>query len=115
MISIQIIAAILLIIRIFSIVFMSSVIRKQFRLFKLPIREEVRMFRVVLFILAIVILIGNAIPVIVDTVTLLTDVPRSPFLSHLSVTYALSNAITSLSSSLLIWFLYRISEDSHRK
>lgn len=114
MISIHIIAVFLLLIRLVSIFYISRVIKRQYELFKLPVPEDIQSFRKILFMISLAILLGNLIPVIVDAVTLVSDVPRSPFLSWLSVTYAISNATTSLLSSLLIWFLYKIAEDSHK-
>ena len=115
MIEIEIIATILLVFRIISALFISTVIYWQFQLFKKYVPEEIKTFRVILFFLSIVILLGNVIPIIVDYATLVTEVPRASSLSWLSITYAVSNALTSLVSSLTIWLLYKISRDSNKQ
>ena len=122
-IPIEILALILLLIHSGSVVYMINVIRKQWALMKLPPDvsvlidptseqiEEVKYFRRVLFVLSLVILIGNLIPIFVDLATIIFNNPtgRPDHVKIISLMYALSNALTELISAYLINLLYRLS------
>lgn len=120
MVSIQLIAIFLLIIRILSCVYIFQVIRKQWQLLRVPIKHAERMpvryvrqltrFRALLFFLSTVILVGNVIPVVIDFVTIAgADTGRPIGLENISIIYAFSNALTSLASSITISQLYRLA------
>jgi len=96
------------------VVFIYGVIRKQWALMKLPVENEIRHFRWVLFLLSVAILIGNIIPIFVDTLTILFNNPtgRPPQVRPISVMYALSNALTALISAYLIHTLYKLAADT---
>lgn len=115
MIPIEIIALILLLMRIGSGVFILIVMKKQWELLKVPIEPHLMRFRMVLFALSLAIFIGNIIPVIIDAATLFFDTTRPPFLSVTSVSYAMSNAITALLSAYFIHTLYRIAAKDDRE
>lgn len=113
MISITVIAGILLIFRLISDFLIAQVIRRQWHLLKLPVPEEyrndeksIKKFRKILFFLSIAIFVGNAIPVIIDTLTLFVETGRPANLRAISVAYAFSNATTALISATLVWLLY---------
>ena len=112
--------SVLLIIRLISMGLLVSVIKKQLKLFKLPVEDEtlldtirIQHFRSTLFIMAFIIFIGNLIPAILDVLTI--------FMNHLIQTntayfiYTIVNNITALASSYLIWKLYRIANNEKAK
>lgn len=123
MISIQIIAFILLVARLISVAFIVSVIIKQVKVFGKPIdfsiapylnklqRKNVYRVRRVLFILAVIIMVGNMVPILIDYVTLVTDnaVGRTANVKPISVAYAFSNALTAMFSAVMIWALYKLA------
>lgn len=103
-------AAILLVIRIISMTLMGAVIYRQLQLFKLYIDKEIRYYRIVLFVLAIAILAGNVIPAVIDLLTLTGELVRSTkIVNGVSLVYTGAWATTSLLSSILIFWLYRMS------
>lgn len=113
MISIVLIAGLLLIFRVVSDILIALVIRRQWRLLKLPIADEykadeksIKKFRKILFFLSIAIFVGNAIPVVIDGLTLFIETGRPANLRAISVAYAFSNATTALVSATLVWLLY---------
>jgi hypothetical protein len=112
MIPIQIIAAILLLARLASDFYMARVLRKQWKLLKLPIEPEIKRFRKVLFILSIVIFVGNFIPIIIDSITLLYGNPGRPAaVRPISLMYAVSNASVAFFSAYLIHLLYKLADN----
>lgn len=113
MISITVIAGLLLIFRVVSDVLIALVIRRQWRLLKLPVPAEyrndeksIKKFRKILFFLSLGIFVGNAIPVFIDALTLFVETGRPSGLRAISVAYAFSNATTALVSAILVWLLY---------
>lgn len=110
--DIQLYAAILLIIRIITMVLMGFVLKRQLELFKLPIDKEITLYRKILFALALLIFLGNIIPAAIDLLTLTGDIIRSTrTVNGASLTYTLAWACTSLLSSVLIFWLYRMSHN----
>lgn len=113
MISITVIAGLLLVFRVVSDVLIALVIRRQWRLLKLPVPKEyredeksIKKFRKILFFLSIAIFVGNAIPVVIDALTLFVETGRPANLRAISIAYAFSNATTALVSATLVWLLY---------
>lgn len=111
--SIVLIAGLLLIFRVVSDILIAQVIRRQWRLLKLPVPEayredekSIKKFRKILFLLSIAIFIGNAIPIVIDALTLFVETGRPAELRAVSVAYAFSNATTALISATLVWLLY---------
>lgn len=115
--SIQALAFMLLIGHILSLIFIILVIKKQWRLLKLPVAggdsETVRHFRRMFFFLSLAIVAGNVIPVIIDTLTLFVETGRPAQLKPISVAYAFSNMTTAVVSAFLIWMMYRIASRSN--
>jgi hypothetical protein len=111
MISLQMVAAFLLLARIASDVYIYGVLKKQYELLKLPIHPALKQFRLVLFLLSIGIFIGNIIPIAIDGITVLgaLDLGRPSALRTISVLYTGSNALTALLSAYLIHTLYRLA------
>jgi hypothetical protein len=108
--DIQLYAGILLVLRLISMSFIFIVLRKQLALFKQPISDNIRWFRVTLFVLAMAVFIGNIIPAGIDILTVFADLPRSVrTVKPISLLYTMDAAGTSLVSSILIWTLYRMA------
>ncbi len=112
-ISIVLLAGILLTFRVLSDILIAYVIRRQWKLLRLPIPDEykddersVKKFRKILFFLSIAIFVGNFIPIIIDSLTLFVETGRPAQVKTISVAYAFSNATTALISATLIWLLY---------
>lgn len=108
--NIKTLAWILLIFRLLSMGFIVLVLRRQMRLFKLYIQPQLRTFRKVLFLLALIVFIGNLIPIVVDLLTVFSKIHRVVSRTNMAgVVYALSNDLVSLSSSVFIWYMYRVA------
>ena len=107
--NIKIIAAILLIERLISAGFIIAVIRRQGRLLRVRVPEQLERFRQVLFGLSLVIFVGNFIPILIDTLTLFANLQGRPNPSAIGIAYALSNATTAVLSSVLVWVIYRLA------
>jgi hypothetical protein len=106
--DIKTIAFILLIGRIISVAYIFLVLRQQWKLLRTSITPKLQPLRQRLFFLALVIFIGNLVPITIDLATLLTPLTRgNP--SPLGITYAFSNCITAALSSFLLWELYRMA------
>lgn len=107
--DIRTIATLLLLGKIISLVFILLVLKKQWNIRKKTIHPTLRKYRTILFVLALVILIGTIIPIVVDLLTLLTNIDRENSPSIAGIIYAFSNDITFLIASILIWTLYKLS------
>ena len=114
--SIQTYALILLIIRLASDAFILAVLYKQVRLFRFTVEPGLRLYRKALFILSLIIFVGNFVPIAIDTLTVFSDVDRSTTqLSTISLWYAFSNAATAFLSAFTIWLLYRMAARALKK
>jgi hypothetical protein len=111
--DIKIIALTLLTARIVSVVFLLSVLRKQWAVLRTKDHPELGTLRRVLFYLSMVIFLGQFVPILIDAATLVAQVKRSDP-NPLGVAYAYSNAFTAMISSLLLWFVYRLAAVSNR-
>lgn len=113
-----IVAIILLTLRLFSVIFMSMVLVKQFKLFGKSINSEyardIITFRRVLFGLAVIIFIGQLVPIVIDIATVFAHAPRSAP-NPLGIAYGLSNAITAVLSSIAFWLMYKVAERGSTK
>jgi hypothetical protein len=107
MLDIQTLAGILLAGRLVSVTFLVLVLIKQWRLLKLYVEPEIRGYRKLLFVLSCIILVGNFIPIVIDTATLFVETNRNPNVRSLSIMYALSNSATAAISAATIWLIYR--------
>lgn len=117
--DIKIYAAILLVARIASMILMALVLKRQLQLFKLPIDKEIRHYRIILFLLALAIFVGNIVPASIDLLTITEVLVRSTqTVNGVSLWYTLAWVITSLLSAVLIFWLYRMShnvDESHKE
>lgn len=123
MVSIQTIAFFLLIARLISVAFILIIIKLQWRLFGTEIdfslvpnlskyqKKKVYRTRKILFALAIIVFLGNLVPIIIDTITAFDDnsLGRNPNVPTISIAYAFSNALTAMFSAIFIWALYKIA------
>ena len=79
---------------------------------KLPIEPEIRHFRKVLFVLSVVIFVGNSIPIFIDGLTIFVGNPgRLSGVRLISVLYGLSNAAVAFFSAYLIHLLYKLADN----
>lgn len=105
-----------------SVIFMSFVLRRQFKLFDYDVTyndsrfeesdiKRIKHFRLGLFLLSCVVLLGNVIPITIDVITIFSNnaVNRPTHVHTISILYAVSNALTALISAYLISTLYRIA------
>ncbi|MES2367796.1 MAG: hypothetical protein V4563_18105 [Pseudomonadota bacterium] len=124
-IPIQELAAGLMALHLGSDAFMVAVLRQQHKLFAQPITlhddryevediRKIKNFRIRLFSLSLVILLGNTIPILIDGLTLISSNTGRPNHVHtISILYALSNALTAIISAYLISTLYRIARGAN--
>ncbi len=105
--EVKLLAGLLLALRLVAVSFLLLVIIRQLRLLRRT-ETEYTAVRIVLITLVGITFIGQFIPIIIDTSTLLRDVTGTP--DGLLIAYALSNAITAVISSAGWWVLYRIIE-----
>lgn len=103
---VETIAFILLIMRLVSLGFISLVLYRQLRLFRLNIDSGLVRFRIVMFLLGVVFFLGNLLPIVVDY-TYAFVIQENDI--SLLVYYAISNATTSLVASIILWHIYRIA------
>lgn len=119
--NIKTIAFILLMERLVAVLFGLLALMIQIPLLRKPILQEVmwtvrvfgklyhipvlKVMRWALFVLMIIILVGNFIPILIDTLTLFLDVGRANP-SPIGVAYAVSNATTAVVASFMIWLSY---------
>lgn len=119
--TIQSLAILFLALRLVSLVFVSLVLYRQIRLFRLRIDTELVRFRLVMFLLGLVLFVGSLYPIYFDLVYALNLPVENDTL--LVSRYALSNVLSFLAGSIVLWNIYRIAgadldeqqdkEDSH--
>jgi type III secretory pathway component EscT len=100
------IALVLLVIRVVSIYFISRVISRQWKLFRYDDSDGLNSTRKVMFALSHGLLLGSILPIMVDVyfgIIHRVDSTDSPILTL----YAISNAVTSLIASIILWAVYR--------
>ena len=108
--DIKVLATILIIGHLVSVTFILLVLKKQYGLFKLSIDHNIKVFRRVLFFLSIAIFMGNIIPITVDGLTIFNHIQRSTnHVNAVGLWYSMSNMLTAIFSSLLIWTLYLLA------
>lgn len=124
--DIKLYAAILLAARLISMVFTGAVIIMQLGLFRFPIegeadmsedkRKRVRVYRKVLFGLAVAAFVSNIVPAVVDILTLFDMLDRSSrVVQPASLVYTMTWAGSSILTSILLWSLYYMSYIVDRK
>lgn len=109
--NIQVLAALLLVGRVISIMFNILVIRRQWVIRKIPTHPRLLNIRRVLSLLAILILLGNIYPFLLDIYTLFYPGVRSTqTVNFVGVAYSLDNNLTFMFASILIWTLYKLAD-----
>lgn len=121
MISIELYVAILLAISAVSMYFIIGVILKQIRLFKAPFEDAdqyddqtiktVLRFRIVLFIISLVIILMGMIPITINILTLVIDTGRPKVVQPISLIYSLGVHIQGLLLSYFVSRLYRLASN----
>lgn len=114
-IEVAIFATGLMLVRLVSMYLVTAVAVKQLKIWRkvkqLGVREKAHMFRTLLFALAVVMLLKNIIPLVIDIVaaTSLGDMSLEfgSLSDSLIVQYFTSNAIFDLITGGIIWLLYR--------
>lgn len=107
----------LLALRLISLYFVCYVIWKQLKLWRKAklsgVNETARLFRVLLFALAVAMLLENIVPVGIDIVAIVTlgdiTLEFNKLSDSIIVQYFTSNAIFDLIKSVIIWMLYRVA------
>lgn len=109
--NIQTLALLLLIGRLISDAFIIMVLRKQWRIRKLPTHPRLAQLRRVLTLLAVLVFIGNIYPLLLDAFTLWdASIRTARNVNLVGVLYSLDNNLTFMFASILIWGLYKISD-----
>jgi hypothetical protein len=114
-IEVAIFATGLMLVRLVSMYLVMAVALKQLKIWRkvkqLGVREKAHVFRILLFALAVVMLLKNIIPLVIDIVaaTSLGDMSLEfgSLSDSLIVHYFTSNAIFDLITGGIIWLLYR--------
>lgn len=114
MIDLKTYVVVLLAIAAVGMYYIFRVIREQKRLFKYAIEDrDIRHFRIVLFIISLVIVIMGSIPIAINLYTLFVSTAGRPHtVSAISLVYSLGVHIQSLLLSYLLWQLYRLAKNS---
>lgn len=109
--NIQLLALLLLMGRLISDFFIIMVLRKQWKIRKIPTHPRLANIRRVLTLLAVLVFIGNIYPLLLDLYTLFyPGVRTSQVVNPVGVFYSLDNNLTFMFASILIWALYKISD-----
>jgi hypothetical protein len=105
MIDLTLLAALLLTLRLVSVGFLLRVLWWQWH-FVRKNDSWLRDTRLTLFVMTIVLLVGNIVPIVIDTAALTGGYDRAQP-PALGLLYAFSNAATSVAASAGLWFMYR--------
>lgn len=109
--NIQTLAFLLLIGRLVSITFNVLVLRRQWKLRKIPTHPRLMQIRRVLTALAVIIFIGNIYPMLLDLFTLFyPGVRTSQTVNLVGTFYSLDNNLTFMFASIFIWVLYKLAD-----
>ena len=109
--NIQTLALMLLIGRTVAIIFNVLVLKRQWKIRKVPTHPRLQKIRWVLSMLAVVVFIANLYPAWLDIVTLFDPAIRSTQVINLKgVIYSLDNNLGFMFASIFIWALYKLSD-----
>jgi len=109
--DIKVLALFLITLHLVSVFFIIIVLWKQAKLFQKRIQDDLVMYRLVLFALAVVIFSANMIPIVIDLLTIFNQIVRSTStINPIGVLYSMSNAIVCAASATLMWTLYKLAE-----
>lgn len=112
--NIKTLAFLLLVGRLVSLVFLLLVLVRQVRLFKIPVSLQLNRYRMVLLIICIIGIVGTFVPILIDSLTLVSAVSRGTP-QPIGVAYAFSNNLTALAQAVFIWVLYRMAAGGTKK
>jgi hypothetical protein len=102
------IATILLALRLITIFYIVRVIVKQIELFKYHIDTGLVRFRKTMLALSIVFLLGNIIPILMDSYYAFFEKVFDTN-DWVIVVYAISNTLMSLAAAVVLWMIYKIA------
>lgn len=109
--NIQLLAFMLLIGRLISDFFILLVIRRQWKIRKIPTHPRLANLRRVLTLLAVLVFLGNIYPLLLDLYTLFyPGIRTSQVVNPVGVFYSLDNNLTFMFASILIWALYKLAD-----
>lgn len=106
--DISVISAILLFGRLVALFFLVSVLRTQWKLLKTNVYPELHSLRRILFGLVLIVALGQVIPIAIDTLSILG---HGTF--EWLVVYAFSNNGTAMITAVLLWAVYKISDNKN--
>lgn len=109
--NIQVLAALLLIGRLISELFIIMVIKRQWQIRKNQAHPRLMAMRRVLSLLALLVFAGNIYPLLLDAFTLFyPGIRTSQTVNPAGAFYAISTNLTFMLASILIWVLYRLAD-----
>ena len=109
--NIQLLAFLLLVGRLISDVFIIAVLRKQWKIRKIPTHPRLTQIRRVLTLLAVLVFVGNLYTLFLDIYTLFyPGIRTSANVNLVGVIYSLDNNLTFMFASILIWVLYKLAD-----
>lgn len=109
--NIQLLAFLLLIGRLISDLFIIFVLRRQWRIRKIPTHPRLVNLRRVLTLLALLVFIGNIYPLLLDAFTLFyPGIRTSRVVNPAGAFYAISTNLTFMFASILIYMLYKLAD-----
>lgn len=111
MTDLSLFAAILLTLRLIAVGFLGYVLVRQFMVLR-DQPHRLHWSQKLLFSILLVTMLGNFIPILIDTAALVGWYTRAQP-PALGVAYAFSNAITAAVSSFGWWFFYRMIDKEH--
>lgn len=101
-------AMLLLIFRFVSVALITDVIRKQRQLRRLPIKStKAATLREDMYMLALVAMGVNVIPIAVDLLTIINITTRPDVINPVSALYMFSYAVGTLILTFIIWRMYK--------
>lgn len=101
-------AFLLLVFRIISVALIIDVIKKQRKLRLLPINNEnIAKMREQMYVLALVAMGVNFVPIIVDLLSIINITARPDVINPVSVLYMFSYAFGTLILTSIVWRIYR--------
>lgn len=107
--SVITLALILLTLRFIAVAFMLRVLSIQFPLLTAQNHPEVKPLRYLLFIFAVIITVGNVVPITVDLHALLSPDTSNGNISTLTLAYLLNNAFVAGLSAACFWLIYKVT------
>lgn len=109
----EIIAGTLLILRLVAVHYLFRVLKIQIRLLRRPIDPCIWDFRRKLHYMTVALLLGNVLPIILDSLVVLRGFGVLEFVrtSPLLITYAISNALIGFIAATLIYRIYKLANE----